>query len=148
MSASTESAEQPLGSGVRKFGFRFDPLYLPVLAAVGVTPLTAHVALTDDRLMARFGPWLCTTPYSNIVDVCQTGPYLAVRSIGARLSLTDRGLTFGTSTDGGVCLTFAAPVRGIDPLGMVRHPGLTVTVETPDELVEALQPLIGPPSPA
>jgi hypothetical protein len=127
------------GTDVARYEFAFAGLYLPMLAAVGVTPATAHVVLTDDRLVARFGPWLCTSPYTNIVDVCETGPYAAVKAIGARLSMTDRGLTFGTTTDGGVCVTFDNPVRGLDPLGVLRHPGLTVTVEDRAGFVAALR---------
>lgn len=114
---------------VQRFGFRFQTLYLPMLAAIGVTPATAKVVLTEDRLVARFGPWLCSTALSNVVDVSRSGPYLAAKAIGARLSRTDRGLTFGTTTEAGVCVTFEKPVTGLDPLGVLRHPGLTVTVE-------------------
>lgn len=123
----------------RRFEFRFQKLYLPMLAAVGVTPATAHVVVTDDRLVARFGPWLCSTSLSNVTDVCVTGPYTAVRAIGARLSMSDRGLTFGTTTEQGVCLTFDRPVPGLDPLGVLRHPGLTVTVDDVDGFVAAVR---------
>lgn len=122
-----------------RFGFRFQKLYLPMLAAVGITPGTAHVVVTDDRLVARFGPWLCSTSLSNITDVCVTGPYAAVKAIGARMSISDRGLTFGTTTEQGVCLTFDRPVPGLDPLGVLRHPGLTVTVDDVDGFVAAIR---------
>lgn len=123
----------------RRFEFRFQKMYLPMLAAVGVTPATAHVVVTDDRIVARFGPWLCSTSLSNICDVCVTGPYTAVKAIGARLSMTDRGLTFGTTTEQGVCLTFERPVPGLDPLGVLRHPGLTVTVDDVAGFVAAVR---------
>lgn len=123
----------------RRFDFRFQKLYLPMLAAVGVTPATAHVVVTSDRLIARFGPWLCSTSLSNITDVCATGPYAAVKAIGARLSMADRGLTFGTTTEQGVCLTFDRPVPGLDPLGVLRHPGLTVTVDDVDGFITAVR---------
>lgn len=122
-----------------RFEFRFHKVYLPMLAAVGVTPATAHVVVTDDRLVARFGPWLCSTSLSNVADVCVTGPYTAVKAIGARMSVADRGLTFGTTTEQGVCLTFHRPVAGLDPLGVLRHPGLTVTVEDVDGFVAAVR---------
>ena len=108
-----------------------------------MTPATAEVVLTDDRLVARFGPWLCTTPYGNITDACVTGPYTAVKAIGARLSLTDSGLTFGTNTDAGVCISFDRPVRGLDPLGVLRHPALTVTVADVEGLAEAVRERAG-----
>jgi len=37
-----------------------------------------------------------------------------------------------------VCLEFHEPVTGIDPLGLIRHPGLTVTVADPEGLAAAL----------
>lgn len=123
----------------QRFEFRFQKLYVPMLAALGVTPGTAHVVVTDDRFVARFGPWLVSTALSNVVDVCQTGPYIAVKAIGARLSMSDRGLTLGTTTEGGVCLTFDNPVTGLDPLGVMRHPGLTVTVDDREGLVAAVR---------
>lgn len=128
---------------VVRFDFAFAVVHRPLLAAVGVTPSTAQVVLTDDRLVARFGPWLCTTPYVNITDVCITGPYTAVKAIGARLSLTDSGLTFGTNTDAGVCISVERPVRGLDPLGVLRHPALTVTVEDVEGLAEAVRERAG-----
>lgn len=126
------------GGSAPRFDFRFQKAYVAMLAAIGVTPATAHVVLTDDRLVARFGPWLCSTAYSNITGVARSGPYTAVKAIGARLSLADRGLTFGTTTEGGVCLTFETPVTGLDPLGVIRHPGLTVTVDDPEGFVAAV----------
>ena len=58
-----------------------------------------------------------------------TGPYSLLKTIGpARLSVSDRGLTFATNSRRGVCLRFVRPVPGIDPLGKIKHPNLTVTV--------------------
>ena len=62
-----------------------------------------------------------------------TGPYRWYRAIGPRLSLADHGLTFGTSAARGVCLLLREPVPGIDPLGVIRHPGLTLTVADPKD---------------
>lgn len=56
----------------------------------------------------------------------------------AHISLRDLGLTYATTTAQGVCVTFREPVRGIDPLGAIRHPSLTVTVADPQGLVHAL----------
>ena len=130
-------------SDVVRFDFGFATVHRPLLATVGVTPATAQVVLTDDRLVARFGPWLCSTPYGNITDVCVTGPYTAVKAIGARLSLTDSGLTFGTNTDAGVCISFDRPVRGLDPLGVLRHPALTVTVDDVEGFAAAVRERAG-----
>ena len=50
--------------------------------ARGVTPGTAHVTLTPERLVARFGPWTCATAIANVGDVCRTGPYRWFKAIG------------------------------------------------------------------
>jgi hypothetical protein len=52
----------------------------------------------------------------------------------AHVSLVDRGLTFASTGRRGVCIRFFEPVRGIEPLGVIRHPSLTVTVREPDAL--------------
>ncbi|WP_410565048.1 hypothetical protein [Amycolatopsis sp. cmx-4-61] len=93
-------------------------------------------------LRVRFGPWLVETPLSNLAGAEATGPYRAWRVFGVRLSLADRGLTFGTTTQGGVCLRFREPVRGLDPWGLLHHPGLTVTVSEPDLVAEAVNRIV------
>ncbi len=113
---------------VDDFAFAFDARFRVALSLIGVTPRTARVTLTDSRLVARFGPWICETPLGNVRDTCATGPYRWYTAIGPRGSMVDRGLTFGTTTAGGVCVLFHEPVTGLDPLGRMRHPGLTVTV--------------------
>ncbi len=102
----------------------------------------AGLDLDADGLRVRFGPWLVETPLSNLAGAEATGPYRAFRVFGVRLSLADRGLTFGTTTRGGVCLRFREPVRGLDPWGLVRHPGLTVTVSEPDLVAEAINRIV------
>jgi hypothetical protein len=56
----------------------------------------------------------------------------------ARLAITDRGLTFATTAAQGVLITFATPVRGLEPLGLLRHPELTVTVRETSRLAALL----------
>ncbi len=119
------------GPGGAQFEMAFDPRFRLPLAALGVTPATAHVTVTADRLVACFGPWACRTTPSNVRAVHLTGPYHWYRAIGPRLSLAGHGLTFGTSTAHGVCLLLREPVPGIDPLGIIRHPDLTLTVADP-----------------
>ena len=81
------------------------------------------------QLLARFGPWQAQTALDNIVDVAITGPYMFLKTAGsAHLSLADKGLTFATNGDRGVCLTMREPIPSIDPFGLLRHPNLTVTV--------------------
>src|SRR3546814_1533890 len=38
----------------------------------------------------------------------------------------------------GLCLSLRRPHRGIEPLGLIRHPGVTVTVEDVEGLKELL----------
>jgi len=121
-----------------RFEFAFEKKYLPALAAIGVTPLTAKVDVSTKTLDARFGPWRCRTSVKNISCVKRTGPYSAVKVIGARGSFADRGATFGTTTAGGVCVEFIHPVKILDPSGIILHPGLTVTVADLDGLERAL----------
>jgi hypothetical protein len=123
-----------------RFRFAFDDRFRPMLALAGVTPSTAFVTLTtDDRMVARFGPWTCDTPLSNVVEVQRTGPYRWWRAIGTRLSFADGGATFGTNTAAGVCLCFSEPVRALDAFGLFRHPGLTLTVADPDGFADAVR---------
>ncbi len=124
---------------VDQFEMAFDPRFRLPLAALGVTPSTAHVTIGPDRLVACFGPWVVRTRPSNVRAVCLTGPYRSYRAIGARLSAADRGLTFGSAVARGVCLLFREPVHGLDPLGLLRHPGLTVTVAQPEAFATAVR---------
>ncbi len=104
-----------------------------------VNSRSAYVVVDDAAFTAHFGPWMLTTGLSNIVNATITGPYRLWRVAGpARLSLSDRGLTFATTTRNGLCLSFRSPVPGIDPLGIFRHPNLTVTVKDPRALATAL----------
>ncbi|ETK36643.1 hypothetical protein [Microbispora sp. ATCC PTA-5024] len=117
-----------------RFLFDFDPRYSPVLTVLGVTPATAGVLVGRDTLRVRFGPWVVETSLDNVVGAETTGPYTPWKAIGAHVSLADRGLTFATNTRSGLCVRFREPVRGGDPFGLLRHPGLTVTVADPAAL--------------
>jgi hypothetical protein len=101
-------------------------------------PPRAVVECNDIGLSARYGPFLVTTPWSNVRAVSVSGPYRWFRAIGPRLSLTDRGVTFGTATDAGVCIEFHRPVAALFGHREV-HPGLTVTVADPDGLAAAIR---------
>ena len=122
-----------------RFPFRFDPAYRRLARLFGVTPERAWVDLSDEELEARYGRWRVRTPRSNIAGVEATGPYLFLKTAGpARLAITDRGLTFASNGDRGACISFHSPVAGIDPLGLIHHPTLTVTVLDVDGLVDAV----------
>jgi hypothetical protein len=119
-----------------RFPFRFDPTYRRLARLFGVTPARAWVDLGEEELEARYGPWRLRTPTSNIAAAEVTGPYAFFKAAGpARLGITDRGLTFASNGDRGVCINFHSPVPGI---GRIRHPELTVTVLDVDALMKAL----------
>ncbi len=124
---------------VEQFAFEFDSRFRPLLASLGVTSGTAHVTLTRDRMIVRFGPWSCETELANVQQVCTTGPYRWYRAIGARGSFADRGVTFGTTIAGGVCALLRDPVPGLTPFASVRHPGITVTVADRDRFAASLR---------
>jgi hypothetical protein len=129
----------------RRFTFAFDRRFMPFLAIIGVLPQTAWVNLDEEYLTVGFGPWRLRTRRDNVVEARRTGPYRWWRVIGLRLSLVDKGISLGTSTGAGVCVRFATPVSGV--IGRwARHPALTVTVEDPDALIDALG--VATPGPA
>jgi hypothetical protein len=121
------------------FAFEWEPVYLAAAAVFTVRPSNSDVTVGADHLEARFGPWTVRVPRARVTGTQVTGPYGLARTMGpARLSLADRGLTFATNRHRGLCIHFAEPVRGIDPLGRIRHPALTVTVDNPAALSRAL----------
>jgi hypothetical protein len=122
-----------------RFEFAWAPSYGPAAALFGIRPGNVWVELTDTELNARFGPWSLSTPLSNIAGVAVTGPYRWWKTAGgARLGVTDRGLTFATNGDRGVLITFVRPVRGGGPYLALRHPELTVTVSEIDRFADLL----------
>lgn len=120
------------------YRFAFDRPSRVLLLALGVTPWTSWVRLDNGKLEIRFGPWRLVTPEANIAGVQVTGPYRWVKAIGARLSLADRGITFGTNARRGVCIRFHTPIPGL--LGhRIMHPAVTVTVAEPEALAARLR---------
>ena len=94
------------------------------------------VTLTDDTFRATFGPKTLETSLSNVLEAHTTYDYQWFKAIGMRLSFVDDGLTFGTSTHGGVCVHFEQRVRRV--IGPRDHSALTVTVDDLDGLVAAI----------
>ena len=119
------------------FGFSFDPRFAPLLRVWGASPARAEVVVDDERLRARFGIFRLSTPLSNIAEASVTGPHKPYRALGVRMSATDRGLTLGSSAERMVCMKFHRPVR-MQPFDVVAHPGLSVSVDRPDELAALL----------
>jgi hypothetical protein len=90
----------------------------------------------DDQLIVRYGPFRVDAPLSQIQDAHITGPYRWWTAVGARLSLADDGLTFGTNATRGVCIHFEPRIHRV--LGLRDHSALNVTVEDCEGLVAAL----------
>jgi hypothetical protein len=141
MQMMAENDQDPARPSQQRFTFRFAPAYRRAAIVFGVTPDRTWVKVDADTLHARFGPWQLRTATANVRDVQITGPYAFLKTAGpARLSLTDRGLTFATNGDRGVLISFHQPVPGIEPTGRLRHPELTVTVADVEGLVSAVRP--------
>jgi hypothetical protein len=124
---------------VDRFDFAFSRVLSWPLALLGVTPWTAHVDVTDEVVSVRFGPWSLTTPRSNVEGASVAGPYLPFRVLGPHVSLADHGVTFGTSWRRGACVHFREPVAAALPMGLLKHPAVTVTVGDPERLVALLE---------
>jgi hypothetical protein len=123
----------------RRFPLAFEPAFRLVDRALGVTEDRAYVEVDRHHLRVRFGPWSAEVPRDDVAAVDVTGPYHLAKVLGPpHLSLADRGVTFATNRRRGVCIRLSRPVPAIEPLGLLRHPSITVTVEDPDALVEAL----------
>jgi hypothetical protein len=122
-----------------RFGFAYVGAVGIAARAVTATSARSYVEVSDDALVVRFGPWTMRTPLANVAEISESGPYAVWKVIGPpRLSFADRGITFATNRDRGVCIRFFEPVAGIEPTGSILHPGVTVTVADPDGLVAAL----------
>lgn len=125
---------------VEVFPFRFDRRYQLAGLAFGVTPPTAGVRVTASQLTVEFGPWRLRTARNNVVSLAITGPYELVKTMGPpHLSLADWGLSCVTNPDRGLCIVFDEPVPGIEPTGLLRHPGVTVTVTDCERLAAELE---------
>jgi hypothetical protein len=113
---------------------RLAPFWLPF----GVRPSRDGVTITDDgTFRATFGLLKLETPLSNIAGAHVTRNYRWYTAAGARRSMADDGLTFGTNRDAGVCVHFREPVPS--PLRRKGHSALTVTVANVDGLAERLE---------
>lgn len=126
-------------SGATRYDFAFARSYrLPALA-FGITGSTSYVELGPDGLLVRFGLWRLRTPLANITSAERTGGFGFLKTAGpAHLSLADRGVTFATNGDAAVCVQFDRPVKGIDPTGVIRHSGATLTLRDPDRFLTEL----------
>ena len=122
-----------------RFPFAFAPSYRLAALPFGVVPATAWVEVEEGELRARFGPWRLRTPLTNVAGHEVSGGYGFLKTAGpAHLSFSDRGVTFATNGDRGLCVRFREPVRVLFAL---THPGATFTVADPEGLAAALQVL-------
>lgn len=119
------------------FSFRFDDRYALLLLPFGATPARCSLTVDDTWLVARFGWFTLKTPRSNVAGAEVTGPHQPVKALGVRMSLSDRGLTFGSSAQRTTCIRFHEPVR-VRPVDVAGHPGLTVSVDRPEQLAALL----------
>jgi len=118
------------------FPYRLDKRWSPMFAALRIKR-TDGVTLTDDGLLrATFGFLNVETPVENIDHTEVTGPHRWYTAVGARLSLADDGLTFGTNHELGLCLEFVERIPKV--IGFRKHSTLWVSVADPDGLADAL----------
>lgn len=138
-------AGSTIGSHVtRHFGYAIDKRYLPLLVPFGLRPSKDGVTIADDgTVLASFGFIRLATTVANITGAHITRGYRWWTAVGARSSLADDGLTFGTNRDAGVCIHFAELVRS--PLRRRGHSALTVTVADLAGLTGALGGEAGEP---
>jgi len=94
------------------------------------------VHVDEERFVATFGRLRLATTRENVAGAHVTRDYRWWTAVGARLSLVDDGLTFGTTSVAGVCVHFHDRVGPV--VGVRRHSALTVTVQDVEGLVEVL----------
>ncbi len=120
------------------FAYRYDPRLAPLWLPFRVWPGRQGVTVTGDRrLVARYGPFQVDAPLSTVREAHITGPYRWFTAVGARLSMVDDGLTFGTNADAGVCIHFEPRIHRV--IGLRDHSALTVTVADTQGLVAAIE---------
>jgi hypothetical protein len=120
------------------FAYAVDRRLAPFWLPFGLRPSKDGVTITDDgRFRATFGLVRVETPLSNIDEAHITRDYRWWTAAGARASLVDDGLTFGTNRSAGVCVHFRELVPS--PLRRKGHSAITVTVADVDGLVDRLQ---------
>jgi len=134
---SVHETDAGTATGTSFYRYSFDKRLVVFWGVFGVRPKKDGVSLTDDgRLRATFGFLKLETPIENVAGAHITRNYRWWTAAGARGSMKDDGLTFGTNADGGVCIHFHQKVPS--PLKRSGHSALTVTVEDLEGLTEAL----------
>ncbi len=127
------------GDDTDTFRYEIDKRFMPVLALFGLRSKQDGVRVGDDDedgFTATFGWLRLVTRISNIDGAHVTRDYRWWTAIGARRSLSDDGLSFGTNYRAGVCVHFKQKVPTL--LGRHGHSALTVTVADLEGLVRRL----------
>ena len=94
---SCERKHAPMATLYR---YSFDKRLIAFWGPFGVRPATDGVTLTDDgRLQATFGFLRLDTPLQNVTGAHITRNYRWWTAAGARRSMKDDGLTFGTNAE-------------------------------------------------
>jgi hypothetical protein len=120
------------------FKYAVDKRLAPFWVPFGLRPSKDGVTISEDEsVVATFGFLKVETSLANIDEAHVTRGYRWWTAAGARGSLVDDGLTFGTNRDAGVCIHFREKVPS--PLRRSGHSALTVTVADLDGLTRALQ---------
>jgi hypothetical protein len=121
----------------RRFEYDVDPRYVPLLLPFGFRRQRDAVTIGDDGSFgATLGFVSVSTSLGNISGAHVTRNYRWWTAFGARGSMKDDGLSFGTNHRAGVCIHFADKVPS--RLRRSGHSALTVTVGDLDGLVAAL----------
>ena len=119
------------------YRYSFDKRLILFWGVFAVKPARDGVTISDDgRLRATFGLLKVETPLENVDGAHITRHYRWWTAAGARGSMKDDGLTFGTNAKAGVCIHFREKVPSL--LRRKGHSALTVTVEDLEGLIEAL----------
>lgn len=102
------------------YRYSFDKRLVVFWGVFGVRPAKDGVTITDDgRLLATFGLLKLETPLENVAGAHITRNYRWWTAAGARGSMKDDGLTFGTNANAGVCIHFREKVPS--PLRRTGH---------------------------
>lgn len=118
------------------FAFAFQPPLDTWARWFAIVPTRSFVRIDDHGLEAVYGSWRVATTWSNVHSVERSGPYRPRKVAGpVHVSWADRGITMAATTAGGVCLRLYEPVPGLDPLGLFRHPAVTLGVDDADRFV-------------
>jgi hypothetical protein len=124
---------------VERFEFRFEPVMRALALPFGVRPSSAWVEVGEEVHIA-FGLWHMRFPRRDVADLTETSGYWLPKVAGPpHLSLKDRGVTFATNRDRGLCIRLERPHKALDRFGLLRHPAATVTVADIEGLTHALR---------